>query len=385
MAIARRFELRILVPAALAILLAGACGNGTASETPAPEPSGAIGLDEVRLQLQSVPQAQFAGYFAAIEQGYYEANGINVTIVPGGPDVVPQQVGSAVDGPEFTISWVPAALEAREGSPRSDLVHIGQVFRRSGTLSISWRDAEITMPADLEGRRVGAWEAGNGYEVIAGAGRAGLEPGEDFELVPQGPGVAQLLSNEVDVAQAMIYNEFAQVLETVNPETGNLFQPTDLNAINWVDEGTAMLQDAIFARASWIQEGNNEDLATRFLEASFQGWIYCRSNQADCIAYTIEAGATFEPGTALGVAHQAWMLNEVNGLIWPSPQGIGMLDEARWRETVEVALQAGAITREPPADAFRTDLAAAALAGITEDAIGAAFQKGVVEISPGGE
>jgi NitT/TauT family transport system substrate-binding protein len=365
--------------AVVAGVVAGACGGGTASTAPRVVPTGATGLDEVRLQLQWLPQAQFAGYYAAAQQGFYEASGIDVTIVDGGPEIVPQAVGSAADGPEFTISWVPKVLEARAGTPASDLVNIAQLFQRSGTLSVSWRESNITSPADFAGRTVGVWAYGNEFEVTAGARQAGLEDGTDYETVVQAADMSLLLSNRIDVAQAMVYNEYAQLLEATNPETGNLYQPTDLNVINWRDEGTAMLQDAIFARASWLAEPDNQDIARRFLRASFQGWIYCRTNPADCITYTAEAGAT------LGAGHQAWMLNEVNALIWPSPEGIGMMDAARWEHTVKVSLEAGIIQTEPPPEAYRTDLAADAFAGITEDGTGADFQKGVVEIREGGK
>jgi NitT/TauT family transport system substrate-binding protein len=381
---ARRIDRRILATAWLAVVLA-ACGGGEATIAlpTAPPPSAALGLDQVRLQLQWLPQAQFAGYFAAVEQGFFEANGIEVTIVAGGPEVVPQEVGFAPNGPEFIVSWVPKVLEARDSARRSDLVNIAQVFQRTGTLSVSWRDSAITSPADFRDRKVGVWESGDELEVTAGARKVGLEPGEDYEPVPIAD-VAPLLSKQVDVAQAMIYNEYAQILETINPDTDRLYQPTDLNVINWVDEGTAMLQDALFARASWLEQPGNEDLAIRFLEASFQGWIYCRSNPADCITYTLDAGAAIGGGAPLGAGHQAWMLNEVNALIWPSPDGIGMTDPAKWRHTVEVLLEARMIGAEPPPGAYRTDLAAAALAGITEDSTGTAFQKGVVEIREGG-
>ena len=110
---------RFLALAAVASFIVSACSGGAASTAPSAAPSGAAALDEVRLQLQWVPQAQFAGYFAAVEQGFYEANGIKLTIVDGGPDVIPQQAGSAAGGPEFTTSWVPKVLEAREGNPAS--------------------------------------------------------------------------------------------------------------------------------------------------------------------------------------------------------------------------------------------------------------------------
>ena len=191
--------------------------------------------------------------------------------------------------------------------------------------------------------------------------------------------MALLLSREVDVAEAMIYNEYAQVLEAINPDTGELYQPEDLNVIDYNDEGTAMLQDALFARKAWLDQEGNEDVATRFLEASFRGWIFCRENPDKCIEYTVDQGST------LGAGHQAWMMNEINPLIWPSPNGIGMMDQALWDQTVAVSIEAGIIPEAPPADAYRTDLAEAALANITDvDTKGADFTKGTVEVTEGG-
>ncbi|MGZ8481355.1 MAG: ABC transporter substrate-binding protein, partial [Candidatus Limnocylindria bacterium] len=106
--------------------------SAPAEESEAPAESVPAEAASVELQLQWAPQAQFAGYFAAAELGFYEDEGLDVTILDGGPDVVPQQVGSSPDGPEFTISWVPKVLEAREAG--SDLVNIAQIFQRSGTL-----------------------------------------------------------------------------------------------------------------------------------------------------------------------------------------------------------------------------------------------------------
>jgi NitT/TauT family transport system substrate-binding protein len=367
---------------AAALVLAACTPAGQGS------PSAAGGeLESVRLQLQWVPQAQFAGYFAADALGYYEEEGLDVELIDGGPDVIPQQVGSAADGPEFTISWVPKVLQARE--EESDLVNIAQIFQRAGTLSVAWKDSGITSPSDFAGKKVGVWDFGNELEVVASARLVGLEPGEDFEVVIQPFDMTLLLNAHdgcaatdddcVDVAEAMIYNEYAQLLETENPDTGELYQPDDLNVINYNEVGTAMLQDALFARADWLAQEGNEDVATRFLRASFKGWIHCRDNPDECIQFVVEAGST------LGAGHQAWMMNEINALIWPSPDGIGFLSQEAWDRTVETAIAAEIIAEEPPAEAFRTDLAEAAWEGIDGDTTGDSFVKGTVEVTPGGE
>lgn len=367
-----------LATAVSAIIVLAACQGGT---------TGSAAKIAVKLQLQWFPQAQFAGYYAAASKGYYAAEGLDVTIVPGSADIAPQVEGSKPNGPEFTLSWVPKVLQARESTAGSDLVNIAQVFQRAGTLSVSWKSAGITSPANFKGKKVGAWGFGNELEVVASAKKAGLTPGVDFTQVTQPfdmsllikayRGCAATATDCVDVAEAMIYNEYAQLLEATNPDTGALYQASDLNVIDYNKVGTAMLQDAVWARAAWLAQGTNTDTAVRFLRASFKGWIYCRDNPADCEQILVAAGTT------LGAGHQKWMMNEINALVWPSPAGIGMLDPAAWAQTVDTALAAGIIKAAPPATAYRTDLATQALAGLT-NATGAGFTKAVVAITKGG-
>jgi NitT/TauT family transport system substrate-binding protein len=338
----------------------------------------AIPLD---FQLQWVPQAQFAGYFAAEDLGFYDEVGLDVTLLDGGPDIPPQQVVAAADGPELGEAWVPKVLVAREEG--ADLVNIAQVFQRSGTVEVSWADSGITSPEDWAGKRVGAWGFGNEFEVVAAARQAGLEPGVDFEQVTQDFNMNLLLNREIDAAEAMTYNELAQVLEATNPETGELYTMDDLSIIDFNEVGTAMLQDHVIAREAWLADETNgvpnEQIATCFLQASFRGWIHCRENPDECLDIVLNQG------TILGESHQQWQMNEINALIWPSPDGIGILDEDLWQQTVDISLEFDILTEEPDESAFRTDLAEAALAGVEEDAIGEDFEKEVVELRPGGE
>src|SRR5262252_11108832 len=74
-------------------------------------------LDKVQLQLKWVTQAQFAGYYAAKAKGFYAAEKLDVSIRPGGPDIVPEQV-IAGGGAQFGIDWLPSLLSARDqGAP----------------------------------------------------------------------------------------------------------------------------------------------------------------------------------------------------------------------------------------------------------------------------
>ena len=69
--------------------------------------------DTVTLQLQWVTQAQFAGYYVALDKGFYEAEGLDVTVLAGGPDIAPPQV-LAGGGADAMLNWMPSALAARE-------------------------------------------------------------------------------------------------------------------------------------------------------------------------------------------------------------------------------------------------------------------------------
>src|SRR3954451_12327125 len=180
-----------------------------ASGSPAASPSAAASAASVKLQLQWAPQAQFAGYFAADKQGYYKAENLTVQMVPGGPDVVPQLEGSKPNGPEFTISWVPKVLEAREAATPSDLIDIAQIFQRSGTLSVTWKDTGLDDPCKLAGKKVGTWGFGNEFEVTAGLLSCGLTPGlenggkpdSQFQQVTQAFDMQAFLARQIDAAE----------------------------------------------------------------------------------------------------------------------------------------------------------------------------------------
>jgi NitT/TauT family transport system substrate-binding protein len=349
---------------------------------PLAAPSKAAEMTKVRLQLQWVAQSQFAGYYAAVAQGFYAEEGLDVQILEGAVDIVPQQV-VASDGAEFGIAWVPKVLASREEG--ADLVNIAQIFQRSGTLQVSFKDAGIEGVEDLKGKNVGTWGFGNEHELFAALRGAGIDPDkkEDVTIVNQSFDMSQLINGEVDAAQAMIYNEYAQVLEQVNAETGVLYQPEELNVINYNDVGTAMLQDHIFANAAWLAAEGNAEIAIKFVRASIRGWAFCRDSFEECVDIVLENGPT------LGKGHMTWQLNEINNLIWPSPMGIGMMDEAQWEQTVAVALE-GKVISVAPEGAYLSEIAEAALASLAEDfpdldLTGETYEPKTVEVTPGGE
>jgi NitT/TauT family transport system substrate-binding protein len=383
----KQFRWMMVLLLGLALILA-ACGGGGGEETAteqesetSPEPATAepAAMAPVTLQLQWVTQSQFAGYYAALDQGFYADEGLDVTIQEGAVEIVPQQVVAAGDA-EFGVAWVPKMLASREAG--ADLVNIGQIFQRSGTLQVGWADSGLEAVEDWTGKRVGTWGFGNEWEVFAALRQAGINPDDPnaVTIVQQPFDMSLLLNREIDVAQAEIYNEYAQLLEATNPDTGELYQPADFKVFDYNDVGTAMLQDHVFVRESWLAEEGNEDIAVRFLRATFRGWIFCRDNFDACVEIVLENGPT------LGEGHMRWQLNEINALIWPSPQGIGVMDDALYQQTVAISRDFGVLAEDPDAAAVRTDLAQIALEGLTDlDTTGNGYTRMDVEVTPGGE
>ena len=338
------------------------------------------GLTEVVVQLQWFTQSQFAGYYAAHDQGLYEDLCLDVTILEGGVEIVPIPVLDS-GGADFAVSWVPRGLVPREEG--ADVVNIAQIFERSATLQVSWADSGIQSVEDLAGKTVGNWGFGNEFELLAGLRRNGIDPDSDVTLVQQNFDMSALLNREIDAAQAMIYNEYAQVLEAINPDTGELYQPSDLVVIDWNDVGTAMLQDAIWADAGRLDsDAAYRDTAVRFVQGTLAGWIWCRDEPDACVDVVLDNAPT------LGRSHQTWQLNEISALIWPSSGGIGVMDEDLWNQTVDVAVTEGILSAEPEGEAYRTDIALEAIANLQAaglDTNGSGWSRVTVVLNEGGE
>jgi NitT/TauT family transport system substrate-binding protein len=369
-----------------ALLVLAGCGGGGGEPEASGSPSGSAGGGEpvkVKLQLQWVAQAQFAGYYAAVDQGYYKEQGLDVEIVEGGPDIVPQDVLSAGDV-DYAISWVPKVLGSIEKGAK--ITNVAQIFERSATTQISFKDKNITSPAQLKGKKVGSWGFGNEWELFAGMQKNGVDV-KDISLIQQAFDMNGFLDGDIDAAQAMTYNEYAQVLETKNPASGELYQPQDLNVINWNDVGTAMLQDAIWANSDKLKDPAYAEQTTKLIKASIKGWVYVRDNPEEAAKIVTDAGST------LGESHQLWMTNEINKLIWPSTSGIGTISEESWKRTVDIALgtknETGAtiITKEPPETAKSSTYIAKALTELKAEGVdvdGKGFKPITVELKEGG-
>ena len=365
--------------AIVAVFLAAGCGGSDKGSSGGG--SDCDKTDDVTLQLKWVTQAQFAGYYAAVDQGFYKKRCLNVNLKVGGPDITPEQVVASGQA-EFGIDWLPSLLATRDQG--GDLVNIAQVFTRSGMTEITHKDSNITTIKQMGGKKVGVWCCGNQFELYAALTKNNIDPNNKsaVTIVNQPFDMNLFLNRQVDAASAMTYNELAQVLETKNPKTGKLYTLDDLNVLKMEDQGTGMLEDGVFVKGDWISDKDNQDIAKRFLAASFEGWAYCRDNYQSCVDIVLAKGPTLPKG------HQTWQMNEINALIWPAPKGIGIMDEAAFERTADIAFNFKVIKKPAAEEAFRDDLAKAAVEMDKDDGIdvnGKDWKKETVTVTEGGK
>jgi len=306
---------KLIIAAALA---AGMGGTGAVADGDA---------NSVKLQLQWVTQAQFAGYYVALDKGFYEAEGLDVTVLAGGPDIAPPQV-LAGGGADAMLNWMPSALAAREkGLP---VVNIAQPFKTSGLMLTCWKDTGITSVEDFRGKTIGVWFFGNEYPFLSWMSQVGIstDGGDDgVTVLKQGFNVDPLLNREADCISTMTYNEYGQVIDAgVNPD--------ELVTFKYEEQGVATLEDGIYVLEDNLADPVFVDKMVRFVRASMEGWKYAEANPVEAAGIILdndETGAQTE-------AAQVRMMGEIAKLTAGSN---GTLDVADYERTVATLLSGG--------------------------------------------
>ncbi|MBK5928307.1 ABC transporter substrate-binding protein [Rhodobaculum claviforme] len=303
---------------------------------------GAWAMDDVTLQLKWVTQAQFGGYYVALENGFYEEEGLNVTIRPGGPDIAPPQV-IAGGGADVIVEWMPAALAAREaGLP---LVNIAQPFASSGMMLTCLADTGITGPEDFPGRTLGVWFFGNEFPFLSWMSTLGIptDGGDDgVEVLRQGFNVDPLLQRQADCISTMTYNEYWQVIDAGISED-------ELVTFKYEDQGVATLEDGLYVLEDRLEDPEFVDKMARFVRASMRGWDWALENPEEAAMIVLE----FDDTGAQTEQHQIRMMREVSQLTAGSN---GALDPDDFERTVQTLLAGGSdpVISEHPGDAAWT-------------------------------
>lgn len=297
--------------------------------------------DKVTVQLKWLPQAQFAGYYVAQSKGYYKAEGLDVTIKPGGPDISPVQV-IAGNGADVVVNWMPDALAAREaGVP---LVNIAQVFNQSGLMLTCKKSSGVTSPKDLKGKTLGVWYGGNEYPFLNWMAKLGYKD-TDIKILKQGFNVDPLLQNQAACISTMIYNEYWQVVDAGIKES-------DLVTFFYEKEGVASLEDGLYVMESKLKDPAFVARMGKFLKATFKGWNDAVKNPGEAAKIVVAADSS---GSATEKVQKRQMENVAKLITTASTAKMGYLEPAAYERTVKVLLAAGSspvIKKDPGKAAY---------------------------------
>lgn len=283
--------------------------------------------DDVTLQLKWVTQAQFAGYYVALDKGFYEEEDLNVTIKPGGPDIAPTQV-LAGGGADVTVEWMPAALAAREkGLP---MVNIAQPFKSSGMMLTCRKDAGVTSTDDFPGKTLGVWFFGNEFPFLSWMSQLEI-PTDGSEggvtVLKQGFNVDPILQGQAACVSTMTYNEYWQIIDAG-------LTPEELQVFKYEDQGVATLEDGLYVLEENLADPAFEDKMVRFVRASMRGWKYAEANPDEAAEIVLDNDAS----GAQTEEHQKRMMGEIAKLTAGSN---GALDVADYERTVASLLSGG--------------------------------------------
>ena len=292
--------------------------------------------EDVKLQLKWVTQAQFAGYYVAQAKGFYEEEGLNVSILPGGPDIAPVTLlqNGEVD---VMVDWMPSALAAREkGVP---VVNIAQPFASSGMMLTCLKETGIATPADFADKTLGVWFYGNEYPFLSWMSQLGLATDGSaggVTVLKQGFNVDPLLQKQAACISTMTYNEYWQVIDAG-------IAAEDLVTFKYQDMGVATLEDGLYVLEDKLADPAFQETMVKFVRASMKGWKYAEANPDEAAMIVLDNDQT----GAQTEQHQKRMMSEVAKLTAGSN---GALDVAAAEKTVATLMAGGSdpvITKAP--------------------------------------
>lgn len=315
-------------------------------------------LVPVKLQLKWFPQAQFAGFFVAQAKGFYEAEGLDVQFISSGDNSPINTVYSG--GVDFGTTWITDLLTARQkGLP---LVHIAQIFQKSGFTLVSLKSSNITKPQDFAGKRIGVWPSGNEYPAVALLKKYKMTSNldssvskPDVQAVTYPFDPAKVFPDKVDLVSAMTYNEVNQIV-------GLGYSMDKLRIFKASDYGINLLEDLMFTTEKVLNEDNfknsgmsGKEVAAKLVRASLKGWDYAVKNQKEAVNIVLTKCSNTCAGTgtkADAKVHQTWQMTEVAKLYNAGPTlkgNAGLLDPKTYANNVKLLKDLGILKSDPPA------------------------------------
>jgi NitT/TauT family transport system substrate-binding protein len=282
------------------------------------------------------PQAQFAGYYVALDKGIFARHGIDLKILKAGPGHSPAQ--SLKDGTaDFAVLWLTTALQHRSAGTK--FVNLAQIIQKSSLMLISKKSSGIRTIADMNGKKVGMWGGDLSIPPRALFNKYGIKVRE----MPQTHTVNLFLRGGIDVTSAMWYNEYHTIINSgVDPE--------ELNVFSLNEQGMNFPEDGIYALETTIH--NDPALAKAFVAASLEGWRYAFAHPEEALDIVIKYMR--EAQLPANRIHQKWMLDRMRDLIIPGTRQEmpGILKIQDYEAVGHAMIKGGLIRSYPPYTAF---------------------------------
>jgi NitT/TauT family transport system substrate-binding protein len=302
--------MRKMITAFMAGALAGLAGTvATAKET---------------MRLEWVIQGQFAGPIVAMDKGYYKEAGVEMELLPAGPDIKPAvTVAQGVD--TFGIGHPHQVIAARSnGAP---LVQVLQLGQKSASVYIARKDSGIQSINDMKGRSVGLWFGGDEHEFLAMLNAANI-PQADVKIVSQGFDIIGWLENQYEVMQVTRYNELPQVYRQG-------YKPEDLVILDAADLGVALVNTGLFTTEQIIAE--RPEAVQAVVNATLRGWKEALENPQAAAELVVKYN------TELKVDEQVQQIEAMGDLFCGGPtlEGkFGFSNPADWEVAQKILLEA---------------------------------------------
>lgn len=246
--------------------------------------------DKVSFIPHWLPQAQFAGYFAAKDNGIYKKYNIDVTILDGGPNN-PSPELMEKKGADFGAMWLTNAIQLRDKGCR--IINIAQTLRKSGFMLVAKKSSGIKKPEDLNGKKIGIWESFR-IRPMQFIKKYNL----DVKQVNIGGTINLFLFDGIDATSAMWYNEYHKIINSG-------YNEDELVTFFFADYGLNFPEDGLYVQEEIFN--NNPDLCKRFVQASLEGWMWCFNNPEK--AFEIVNKYMRAAKVPVNKAHQNWMLS----------------------------------------------------------------------------
>lgn len=276
-------------------------------------------------------QAQFAGYYVALDKGIYSRYGIDMKILKGGPGHPAAEALQSGEA-DFAVLWLSAAL--RQYAAGTRVVNLAQHIQRSSLMLIAKKSSGIRTPADVQGRKVGLWSGDLALPAQAFLDKYHLQ----VRKMAQTYTVNLFLQGGLDVASAMWYNEYHTILNAgVNPDELTIFTLSD-HGITFPEDGLYTLEKTYH---------RDPALAGAVAAASLEGWRYAFEHPDEALDIVIRHMK--QEHLPANRSHQKWMLERMRDLFQPRREGgkMGQLTPADY-EAVGTALRRGGVIRSFP-------------------------------------